>query len=138
MKATLPRTVRLRGKGSFSVIFESGTSVRRGQIVAKYTVRPSEGHSVHVGFVVRRAAGPAVRRNRLRRMLREAYRLQRLDFEQALPGGIDVRLLLLWVGSTESALRPDFGAIGADLGAALHKVIRRLQTDGTAEHARHE
>lgn len=135
MKATLPRAIILRGRNAFSGVFDRGQGVRRGEIVAKYTALAGEHGSVSVGFVVRRAAGSAVRRNRLRRMLREAYRLQRLDFERALPPNFEVRLLLLWVGSPESAKSPDFGAIRSDLGAALHKMIRKLEADGTAERS---
>ncbi len=133
----------MRGRSSFSSVFDQGHGVRRGEIVAKYTARRPEPESgeparnIQVGFVVRRGTGSAVRRNRIRRMLRESYRLARGEFEKALPQSIELRLVLLWVGRPEAAVNPDFGAIRSDLGAALHKIIRKLQADGTTDDREH-
>jgi hypothetical protein len=82
--------------------------------------------------VIRRSAGSAVRRNRLRRLLREAYRLQRLRFESDLPAGLSLELILLWSGTPEQALRPGFDMICSDVEAALRKVSRNIYEQGDA------
>jgi ribonuclease P protein component len=91
------------------------------------------GFAVHTGFVVRRSAGSAVKRNRLRRLLREAYRLERHGFTDALPPGIDLTMVILWSGSPDQALRPNFEAIGAQMRSALGALSSRLRkrADGT-------
>lgn len=133
--ARFPRRARLRGHDAFGRIFREGEGLRRGQIVVKYHVRPATATKLHAGFVVRRSAGVNARRNRLRRLVREAYRLQRHRFEDALPDGIALDLVLLWSGSPEQALRPSFDAIRNDVGAALGALLSRMRkrADGNAE-----
>ena len=152
--ARFPRETRLRGRDAFGRIFKDGEGLRRGQLVLKYRVEPGRspgtgvgagpgaepgtdlgaGKELHAGFVVRRSAGVNARRNRLRRMVREAYRLQRIRFEDALPDGIALDLVFLWSGSPEQALRPNFDAISNDVGAALAALLSRMRkrvADGT-------
>ncbi len=141
--ARFPRQARLRGRDSFGRIFRSGEGLRRGELVLKYraVVVPADSAAppasqLHAGFVVRRNAGPIARRNRLRRIMREAYRLQRARFQDALPDGIALDLVFLWSGSPEGALRPDFSAISADIGAALGALLSRMRkraADATGE-----
>jgi ribonuclease P protein component len=134
-EARFPRETRLRGRDVFGQIFRQGEGLRRGQLVLKYRAGPASGKEVHAGFVVRRSAGVIARRNRLRRLVREAYRLQRSRFEDALPDGIALDLIFLWSGSPEQALRPNFDAIGNDVGAALAALVSRMRkrVDGTEE-----
>src|SRR5437762_788045 len=113
-EGTLPRAARLRGHQSFSRIFTEGQGLRRGQIVAKFRVRQQDKRVV-VGFVIRRSAGSTVRRNRLRRLLREAYRIQRQRFESAVPDTLDLELILMWAGTAEQSLRPKFADIHTDI-----------------------
>lgn len=131
--ARFPRETRLRGRDAFGRIFRDGEGLRRGQLVLKYRVEPAQDTQLHAGFVVRRGAGSNVRRNRLRRLARETYRLQRLRFEEALPDGIALDLVIMWSGSPEQALRPDFKVISGDLAAALAALLSRLRkrTDAT-------
>src|SRR5256885_3330616 len=107
-RATLPRRARLRGHDAFGRLFREGEGLRRGELVVKYMVSAQPDGGVHAGFVTRRTAGSAVKRNRLRRLLREAYRHERHDFAGALPRGIALDMVILWSGSPEQALRPSF------------------------------
>src|ERR1041384_3576664 len=97
--AGLPRHARLRGRDAFGRLFREGEGLRRGQLVVKYRAvprqTPGEGSRVTAGFVTRRNAGPAVKRNRLRRVMRETYRLDRQRFTEALPDGLDLDLVIL-------------------------------------------
>jgi ribonuclease P protein component len=126
-RATLPRTARLRGHDAFGRLFREGEGLRRGELVVKYLASDHPTGDVHAGFVVRRSAGSAVRRNRLRRLLREAYRLERHGFADALPHGMALNLVILWSGAPEGALRPSFEAISAQLKAALGALSSRLR-----------
>ncbi len=123
----LGRADRLRGKETFGRIFREGNGLRRGQLVAKYCTKRSDASSVAAAFVVRRSAGTAVRRNRLRRLVREAYRLERSNFLGMLPEGTVLELVLLWSGSPEQALRPQFHEVRRDMDDALRGLAHRLR-----------
>lgn len=123
----LGRADRLRGKETFGRIFREGNGLRRGQLVAKYCTNSSSTSSVAAAFVVRRSAGTAVRRNRLRRLVREAYRLERAQFLGLLPNGTVLELVLLWSGSPAEALRPQFDEVHRDVRDALRGLAHRLR-----------
>lgn len=126
--ATLPRSSILRGRNAFDAVFGAGNGTRVGRIVVKYRVGPAEGRSVVAGFVMRRGSGNAVRRNRLKRLMREAYRLERAAFERNLPEGVAVELVVLWSGTREEAPRERLEKLRADLASALRKIVHRLRS----------
>jgi ribonuclease P protein component len=135
-RATLPRLSILRGYGAFSRVFSGGQGFRRGQIAVRYLLnRSADGsaRTIAAGFVVRRNAGSAVKRNRLRRLLRESYRLQRQRFEAALPEGVNLEFILIWSGSAEQALRPAFTDILSDVEAGLRKLLRNVDEQSRTE-----
>lgn len=79
----LPREARLRGAGEFQAVFERGKRVERPAFVALWIPTPGRRKA---GFTVSRQVRGAVKRNRARRRLREAFRRQRA----ALPSDISV------------------------------------------------
>lgn len=79
----LPREARLRGAGEFQAVFERGKRVERPTFVALWIPTPGRRKA---GFTVSRQVRGAVKRNRARRRLREAFRRQRV----ALPPDISV------------------------------------------------
>ncbi|MEP7220273.1 MAG: ribonuclease P protein component [Bacteroidota bacterium] len=123
----LPRSAVLRGRDVFGRLFREGDGLRRGQLVVKYAFTSGESSEVHTGFVVRRNAGSAVKRNRLRRLLREAYRMQRHRFSESVPVGRQLRLVILWSGSGEQALRPSLDSIQSDMRMALGAISSRIR-----------
>ncbi|MFO7941495.1 MAG: ribonuclease P protein component [Bacillota bacterium] len=69
---------RLPGGSAFARVFEGGCSTA-GKLLVLY-VHPSDDERARVGFAVGKRLGGAVVRNRIRRRMREAFRL--------LPGSI--------------------------------------------------
>ena len=83
----LPRSARLESP-QYREVFDSGRSVAGRYLVI--WAKPAEGTNRRVGVVTsRRALHTAVKRNRARRLMREAFRLNR----HALRDGIDLVLV---------------------------------------------
>jgi ribonuclease P protein component len=83
---------------------------------ASNPVRNPARLSVRAGFVVSKAVGGAVVRNRVRRRLRHLMR-SRLE---RLPGGTDVVVRAL-----PGAAKRTYSALGADLDGALSTIIKK-------------
>ncbi len=89
----LPRDARLTGAHAFDRVFASRKARSGRYFRIHYLVPDPPGASARLGMTVsRRVARSAVERNRVRRQIRESFRLQRpglaaLDFVvRALPG----------------------------------------------------
>jgi ribonuclease P protein component len=80
----LPRAMRLRSGRQFRAVYEARVSHRVGPLVI-YALPNGLDH-LRLGLSVPRRVGRAVKRNRMKRFLREAFRLQ----QHELPGGYDV------------------------------------------------
>jgi ribonuclease P protein component len=83
-----PRQHRLGGKLAFAAVYAAGVKQSRGPLVA-YS-KPNQLPYCRWGLSVSRRVGTAVRRNRIKRMLRESIRLLRKD----LPKGYDCVLVV--------------------------------------------
>lgn len=81
---TLPATARVKNSGDFERVMERGVQLGDGR-VRLWVARNGLGRT-RLGLVVGKRHGPAVTRNRLKRLLREAFRKVRGE----LPGGLDV------------------------------------------------
>lgn len=80
----LPRAQRLHLKNDFKQIIHGGKRIQGNSLVLWY--RPVPDLPVRrLGIVVSRKFGSAVMRNRAKRLLREAFRLNR----ENLPNGVD-------------------------------------------------
>ena len=79
-----PRTARLRLPAEFRRVYGTGTSKRVGPLVVHACA--NGGSETRLGLSVSRRVGNAVRRNRVKRQLREVFRHLRHD----LPGGYDL------------------------------------------------
>lgn len=73
MMNKLPKSGRLRRNKSFQAVYRSGKSYANRHLVLY--VLPQRGRERRVGFAAGKRLGSAVVRNRVKRLLREAYRL---------------------------------------------------------------
>ena len=71
---------RIRKNSEYQRVFAQGSSTATKALVL-YQL-PNTGHINRTGFIVSKKIGNAVTRNRIRRLLREAYRLYAADLVQ--------------------------------------------------------
>lgn len=83
----LPRTARIRSARDFRRVYSRGVRAHGEQVVVVALQRRSPGH--RLGVSVSKEHGAAVVRNKLKRILREAFRLERPTF----PGRYDFVLI---------------------------------------------
>jgi len=77
----LPRSERLTTSAEFQALFHRGKRIDRLSLLVLWR---EADHARRVGFAVSRQLGRAVDRNRVRRRLREAYRVAREDAPAAV------------------------------------------------------
>lgn len=98
-------------------------TVRRGRRAGTRTLvlhlGETPGPRARVGFVVSKAVGTAVVRNRVKRRLRHLAR----DRVRSLPGSV-----VLVVRALPAAAVADFQTLGADFDAALARLVGQLST----------
>ena len=109
MDATLPRSQRLRGKSAVAALFGSGKSTGAGCLLCRFLHRPGEEAPRILVSVPKRSFKRAVKRNLLKRRIRESYRRQK----ELVPPGTD----LVFIYTSREVL--PYETIFADMTALL-------------------
>lgn len=107
---------RLSRRADFGRLRKRG--VRGGDGIVRVQVGPNGLAWSRVASAVSRRFGSAVQRNRLRRLYREAFRLEK----DALPRGVDILL-----SPPRGTGLPPLPALRASLVRAVHQAHRRLE-----------
>ncbi|GGO62376.1 ribonuclease P protein component [Nonomuraea cavernae] len=113
----LPRQTRMRRGKEFEAAIKRGKRAGRPAVVIHLTVSGDE--TPLIGFVVSRAVGGAVVRNKVKRRLRHLMR-DRLD---RLPRGS-----LLVVRANPPAAAARYEQLAAELDLALDRLLRRRES----------
>jgi ribonuclease P protein component len=109
----------MRRGAEFALAVRTGTRAGRPTVVGHLLVRADgsqDTEPARVGFVVSRAVGSAVTRNRVKRRLRELMR----GYLQSLPGGS-----LLVVRANAAAAHASQPDLAADLDLVISRLLRR-------------
>lgn len=109
--------MRLRGRERIGALFAEGAGAVSGAVLAK--ALPNSGAAVRIVAVAGKKIGCAVRRNRMRRRLRAAFRTNR----DALPKGYDFALV---------ARKGILEASWADLVRSVETAMRRAAAGGSS------
>jgi ribonuclease P protein component len=115
LRHTFPTTHRLHGAAAFAAVYDAGIREARGPLAA--FVRANALDHPRLGLSVSRRVGTAVQRNRIKRLLREAFRMMQHDF----PAAYDLVL----------AVRPHRALALADYQKILTALIARLHQKNT-------
>jgi ribonuclease P protein component len=78
-----PRSSRLKQSRDFATLRQQGQRLVKGCLIANWRILP-EGAKSRVGIIASRKLGPAVARNRARRLLRETFRLHQYDLSSSV------------------------------------------------------
>jgi len=109
----------MRRSAEFTLAVRTGIRAGRPRVVGHLLVRDGarcRQEPARVGFVVSRAVGSAVTRNRVKRRLRELTR----GYLQSLPGGS-----LLVVRANAAAAHASHSDLAADLDSVISRLLRR-------------
>lgn len=116
----LPKQYRLKNRSAFKATYKVKNSSHKGGVTLFAGILKKEDTLTKVGFVVsKKVHKRAVKRNRLKRLMRESYRL--LLKENNL-GNSQKYLSLIFVG-TENALGKNFD----EINNAIKKLIEGLE-----------
>jgi len=118
----LPREERIRKRNDFERVFREGRRLTAGPIFARWV--PNELGFTRMGVAVRTTLGNAPRRNRIKRLLREAYRLNK----HQVPPGVDIIFLPShgWENPTLAELEDAMREIARALRRRLRKPDKTL------------
>ena len=72
---TLPKSHILSGRRNFEELFSGSSLIKNKDVNLRYATYPDAGRNLLVSFIAPKKIGNAVHRNRTKRLLREAYRL---------------------------------------------------------------
>jgi ribonuclease P protein component len=116
ISAKFPRTLRRLRHADFERVYQQGRRHFSAHMTVFY-LRREQGEGFRVGFTVGRVLGGAVERNRIKRRLREAVRLQR----PAGLGSVDVV-----INPKKSALKANFRDLIGEVSRAFAVIRQEL------------
>ena len=124
----LTKGMILRSKTAFQELFNEGKSLRSGSLVLKYRIAETSAPSkAIVAFLVSKKHGRAVDRNRVRRLMREAWRLEYPSTAEQLPENVQVHIGLIWSGKPAKLRAPRFQEVQKDVRNGMQRLLKRLQ-----------
>ena len=118
-RRTFPKSHRLSNRDDFTAVYEAKVRESRGPLTVY--ARPNGLPHPRLGLSTSRKVGTAPRRNRIRRLLREAFRHLRHE----LPPGYD---LLVVVRPHEPLTLAEYQTLLAAVALKLHNVWQKRGT----------
>ncbi len=117
-----PRDVRLLRHADFERVYKQGRRHFAPHLTAFYR-RREEGNTLRIGFTVSKMLGGAVQRNRMRRRLREAVRLNWPEFQSPVD---------IVINPKKSLLTVDFSDLTKEIGQ-MFAVVRKFSGKQNAQ-----
>ena len=126
---SLGKSERLKSRKQIDVLFETGKKITRFPLRVLYYTEPGMGE-IKAGFTVSSKNFPrAVDRNRIKRLGREAYRLQKKELETGvLYNRLTLHLFIIYTGKEMGS----YNEIAVRLKQILDKLVSALYEDHSA------
>lgn len=105
---TFPKSERICNKHDIELLFEQGASVRDGSIVLRYLFRESAENELAQKVLVvvpKKRVRRAVDRNKLKRQIREIYRLNKINQQIEVTAGKALLIAIIYSGKPEAEYR---------------------------------
>ena len=122
IRFTLTKEERLSSQKEIELLFEEGKSLSRHPIrIIWRKLDLAKGHPpAQVLFSVsKRKFSKAVERNRIKRLMRESYRLSKPAFYESIPQGMAFHIAIIFIGNEMA----DFYSIQTSMAQALNRLI---------------
>ena len=119
---TLPKSQIIRGKRNFQKLFSEGSLIKSSSVNLRFTSYLDPEMGFKIGFIAPKNIGNAVLRNRCKRLLREAFRLN----QHALKDTIDSLNIGLHAVLIARNSDLDFSTVQPQVAALLDELRTRL------------
>lgn len=121
---TLPKALILRGKRNFDRLFSKSERLGAPFITLRYKFYSNSEEGFQVGFISKKKLGNAVHRNKIRRLMREAFRLnQQIILPELEDKQVGLHMVLM-AQSTDQ----DFEVINSSIKTLLEDLRNRLNS----------
>ena len=124
---TLQATERLQLRKQIETLFQSGEAFSFYPfrvLFLRTGTGPDDAVPVRIGFSIpKRRVRKAVQRNRYRRLLREAWRLQKSFLYEKIPAGVQLHCFLIFTGQEKLT----FETAKLSVAKAMEKLAERLK-----------
>ncbi|GAA3836905.1 ribonuclease P protein component [Brevibacterium ammoniilyticum] len=117
----IPEAHRLRHGDDFRRVFRAGVRVRSDHLMAHSLSENDDSHAARVGFIVSKAVGNAVKRNRVKRRLREIMRPRLVEFDSGS---------LFVLRALPNAAEAEFAVLESEVGDLIEKARRKQARSG--------
>ncbi len=122
-RLNLPKDALLRKRSDFLRVYERGKRLTSKHLVLHYLKEGTESTGPRLGITVTKKCGNAVRRNRWKRLIREAYRLHRqevpaVSFVVTVKRGVEI---------------PSFQALEKEMERLWKRVARDMGLPGSQQ-----
>lgn len=118
----LPKAYRLKKRSAFNATYRSGVSFHKNGITVFCGKKKNNNTPTKIGFVVsKKIHKRAVKRNRIKRLMRESLRLYIKD----LGNNYDTKYMSLVFAASTRLLNKDF----SEINSAMQKLIGMINND---------
>ncbi|MGB0166737.1 MAG: ribonuclease P protein component [Luteibaculum sp.] len=131
MSFSLPKSSRLNSRKAIQELFNSGKRINSYPLSCRYLWKSEEESDLQFGVSIsKRNFKKAVTRNRIKRLVRESYRLKKNNLEICCRNkNIGLNLFILFIGKEE----PSFAAVDKALEHLIGRLLKEFESDEKGE-----